>query len=357
MSDEVAERLEPATVRWAYRFLLGRDPESEAVLDAWCGTGSVAGLMKGILSSQEIAGLALAGFPERGSWIESPVTTEAVTAALTLRDGAGPSAQAVEELRLRSPSLRLLRKALLASPSVEHRLPLPEGPRSRLLRLPGGDVTLTGDSREPEFLAAPGFAPRWAALLRAAWPDGGADRVILEGGAGIGVATLGLATGAPAHAALVTHESSLRKAAALSENLTGNGLSRAASRAVPLGEVPAALAREGLDRLDLLRLGEPGAARLAAEMAPWLLERGTLTVIGFDLAELVADPAGPRARLAACVEAFPHVVGFDAAHEPRLLLDEVTIEAALRRALLRADRRDEFLLCADLDWLERYGNF
>lgn len=351
----MSERLEPATVRWAYRFLLGRDPESETVLDAWCGTGSVAGLMDGILTSPEIAGLALAGFPERGSWIESQVTDEAAKAALTLRDGAPPAPEAVEELRLRAPSLRLLRRALLTSPSIEHRLPQPEGPRSRTLRLPGGEVVLRGDSREPEFLAAPGVAPRWAALLRAAWPNGGEGRAMVEGGAGIGVATLGLATGAPAHAALVAHEGSLRKAAALAENLVGNGLARAASRAVPLGEVPAVLAREGLGRLDLLRLGDPGAARLAAEMAPWLLERGTLTVIGFDLAELVADPAGPRARLAACVAAFPHVVGFDAAHEPRVLVDDVALDAALRRVLMRADRRDEFLLCPDLDWLERYG--
>ncbi len=131
---------------------------------------------------------------------------------------------------------------------------------------------------------------------------------MVEGGAGIGVATLGLATGAPAHAALVAHEASLRKAASLAENIVENGLARAASRAVPLGEVSAVLAREGLDRLDLLRLGEPGAARQAAGMAPWLLERGTLTIVGFDLGDLVADPAGPRALLAACVEAFPHVV-------------------------------------------------
>jgi hypothetical protein len=192
-------------------------------------------------------------------------------------------------------------------------------------------------------------------VLRAAWPDGGEGRVILEDGAGIGVTTLGLATGAPAHAALIAHEASLRKAAALAENLVGNGLAQAASRAVPLGEVPAAMNREGLERLDLLRLGGAGAIRQATQMAPWLLERGTLVVIGFDLTELVADLAGPRALLAACVTAFPHVVGFDAAHEPRVLLDDVAIDAALRRALMRPDRRDELLLCQDLDWLERYA--
>lgn len=351
----MTERLEPATVRWAYRFLLGREPESEAVLDIWCGSGSVTGLMEGILSSPEIAGLALAGFPERDHWIEGRVTDEAARAALTLRDGASPGADAVEELRLRAPSLRILRQTLLASPSIAHRLPQPEGPRSRTLRLPGGEVTLVGDSREPEFLSAPGFAPALAAVLRAAWPDGGEGRVILEDGAGIGVTTLGLATGAPAHAALIAHETSLRKAATLAENLVGNGLARATSRAVPLGEVPAAMSREGLDRLDLLRLGGAGAARQATQMAPWLLERGTLAVIGFDLTELVADPAGPRALLSACVAAFPHVVGFDAGQEPRVLLDDVAIDAALRRALMRPDRRDELLLCPDLAWLGRYG--
>jgi len=36
-------------------------------------------------------------------------------------------------------------------------------------------------------------------------------------------------------------------------------------------------------------------------------------------------------------------------------VDEVEMNAALLRALMRPDRRDEFLLCGDLDWLERYS--
>lgn len=350
----MSERLQAATVRWAYRFLLGRDPESDAVLDAWCGSGRVEGLMDGILTSPELAALALAGFPERGSWIEGPVTEEAVGVVLTLRDGAAPSPAAVAELRQRAPSLRVLRRVLLTHPAIDARLPRHEGLRRRALPLPGGEMTLAGDSRDPEFLAAPGLAPRWAALLRAAWPEGGEGRVMVEDGAGIGVATLGLAAGAPAHARLIAHEAELRRAALLAENLGANNLAHATSRAVPLGDLPELMAQEGLARLDLLRLGGPGAARRAVEMAPWLRERGTLVLVSFDLTELVADPAGPRARLAACREAFSHLVGFDAAHDPQPLRDEDGLAAALRRVLLRPDRRDEFLLCPDLDWLARY---
>ncbi|MDB5414171.1 MAG: hypothetical protein JWR10_2506 [Rubritepida sp.] len=356
--SETGIRLQPHVVRWAYRFLLGRDPESEAVIDTWCGAGSLSGLREGMLVSPEMAGLSMSGFPERGTWIDGQATDEAATVLLTLRGGTEPDPAAVEELRLRCPSLRSMRRFLLASPSIAQRLPQPEGPRSRKLRLAGGEPTLRGDSREPEFIAAPGFAPRYAALLRAAWPDGGQERVIVESGAGIGVTTLGLATGAPGHAALVAHEPSLRKAAALAENLVENGLSRAVSRAVPMGSVQPMMEREGLGRLDLLRLNEPGAARLATEMAPWLLERGTMTLIAFDLAELLTETGpGPRTALAACCAAFPHVVAFDAAHEPKPLVDSVEMNAALLRALMRPDRRDEFLLCRDLDWLERYETF
>jgi len=179
---------------------------------------------------------------------------------------------------------------------------------------------------------------------------------MVEAGAGIGVTTLGLAAGAPQHETLIVHEASLRRAAALATNLVENGLSRASSRAVAMGPVAAMMQREALSRLDLLRLNEPGAARLAVELAPWLLERGTLTWITFDLAELLTDGgSGPRDLLLACLSAFPHVVGFDIAHEPHPLLDEVEMNAALHRTLMRPDRRDEFLLCSDLDWLDRYS--
>jgi len=343
-------------VRWGYRFLLGREPETEAVIEAWCNVGGLAQLREGILVSPEMAGLSMSGFPEQGTWIENQPTEEAALACLILSGNAAPDDDAIQALRLRCPSLRTMRRFLLNSPAIEHRLPRPQGPRSRPLRLLEQTFTLMGDSREPEFLSAPGFAPRLAALLRAAWPDGGEGRVMVEAGAGIGVTTLGLAAGAPQHATLIAHEASLRRAASLATNLAENGLSRASSRAVAMGPVAAMMQREGLSRLDLLHLNEPGAARLAVELAPWLLERSTLTWISFDLGELLTDGgSGPAALLQACLSAFPHVVAFDAAHEPHPLLDEVALNAALHRTLMRPDRRDEFLLCGDLDWLDRYS--
>ena len=354
--SEAPERLTGSMVRWAYRFLLGREAETDAAIEAWCNVGSLAELREGILVSPEMAGLSMSGFPEYGTWIDNQPTEEAARACLMLGGNAAPDDEAIQILRLRCPSLRSMRRFLLGSPAIEQRLPRPEGPRSRPLHLLGQTFTLMGDSREPEFLGAPGFAPRLAALLRAAWPDGGAGRVMVEAGAGIGVSTLGLAAGAPQHATLIAHEASLRRAAALATNLVENGLDRASSRAVAMGPLTAMMEREALSRLDLLRLNEPGAASLAVELAPWLLERGTLTWINFDLGELLIDGgSGPRALLLACLSAFPHVVAFDAAHEPHPLLDEVEMNAALLRALMRPDRRDEFLLCGDLDWLERYS--
>lgn len=348
--------LTPALVRWAYRFLLGRDPESEAVVENWCGASSLTGLRDGILTSPEMAAVSMSGFPDRGGWMDNLVTDQAAAACLILAQGSVPDAADIEALRLRHPSLRSLRRFLLDSPLIEPRLPRPEGPRSRSLSLAGREWQLKGDSRDPEFIGAPGIAPRLAALLAALWPDGGVDRVMVEAGAGIGLSTLGLAAGAPEHAMLLAHEASLRKAAALAENIADNGLLRCTSRAVPMGSVAAMMEREGLQRLDLLRLNEPARARQAPNLAAWLAERGTVALLRFDLVELLGEAGpGPRDVLAACQAAFPHVVAFDARHAPHPLLDEVALNAALHRTLMRPERCDEFLLCPDLDWLERYA--
>ncbi len=347
--------LTPAAVRWSYRWLLGRDPESDAVIQNWCNAGRLSDLREGILSSPEMAELAFAGFPETGGWIDANPTVEAVEILLALRDGELPGAPEMEDFHTRFTSLRSMRRVLLASPGIEKSLPRPEGPRSRKLRFAGAEVTLRGDSRDPDFIAAPGLAPRYAALLQAAWPDGGEGRVMIESGAGIGVVTLGLAVGAPRHGALVAYEPSIRKEEFLAENIAANSLTLASSYAAAMGDTRQMMAREGLGRLDLLRLSEPGAARIATEMAPWLLERGTITAIGFDLADLLTqDGAGPRGVLAACLAAFPHIVAFGDRHEPHLLLDSVSMDAALHRVLMRPDRRDEFVLCPDLDWLDRF---
>jgi hypothetical protein len=351
----MAEALTPPTVRWAYRLLLGRDPESDSVIQNWCTAGRLSELREGILTSPEMAELAFSGFPEKGSWIDSNPTIEAIEVLLAIRDEQFPEMAAVEDFRQRHTSLRSMRRFLLTSPSIERSLPQPEGPRTRKLRFGSSEMMLHGDSRDPEYIDAPGLAPRFSALLRAAWPDGGEGRVIVESGAGIGVVTLGLAAAAPRHGALVAHEPSLRKAAVLEQNLATNGLTSAVSRPGDMGDVRLMMEREDLGRLDFLRLNEPGAARLATEMAPWLLERGAITLVNFDLADLLTEEgSGPRGVLAACRAAFPYVVAFGGAHEPHLLLDSFGMDAALHRTLMRPDRRDEFILCADLDWLDRF---
>lgn len=352
----MSAELTPAVVRWAYRFFLGRDPESEVVIANWCGAGSLAGLRDGILMSPEMAAVAMGGFTEHGNWADNQATDEAAIACLMLANDQAPDLAAIKALRLRHPNLRSLRRFLLNSPAIEAQLPRPEGPRSRIIRLLGQEFSLKGDSREPDFIAAPGTAPRLAALLRAAWPDGGTGRVLVEAGAGIGVATLGLAAGAPDHVRMIVHEASLRRAAALSENLADNGLDRVALRAMPMGAVAGVMERESLTRLDLLRLNEAGAARQAPAMSGWLRERGTLALIRFDLLELLTEAGpGPRDLLAALQLGFGHVIAFDALHQPHPLRDDVDMNAALNRALLRPDRCDEFLLCPDLDWLPRYA--
>lgn len=348
----------PAVVRWAYRLLLGREPESQATIDNWCGAGSFQELREGILVSPEMAALSVAGFPETGDWVDEEVTEEAVFILLALRDGQPPDAEAVHAFHAQHQNLLGMRRALLLSPPINERMPLDAHSGSRRLSLPGGVALLRGDHRDPEFAAAPGLAPRHAALLRAAWPDGGEGRVLVESEAGIGVTTLGLAIGAPRHALLLAHEPSRRKAATLAENLADNGLAAARVRQFEMAGVAPMMEREGLDRLDLLRLAEPGALRLALENAPLLRAHGTLVIIGFDLTQLLLQPGpSPLSLLAECCATFAHVVAFGASNEPIALLDKVVMKVALRRTLMRPDRRDEFVLCANLDWIDRFRLF
>ncbi len=350
--------LTPVMVRWAYRLLLGREPESQATIDNWCGVGSFHDLREGILSSPEMAELSIAGFPETGGWMDDEVTEEAVFTLLMLRDGQPPGAGVMEAFQAQHANLLDMRRALLLSPSINGRMPRDAHSGSRQLVLPGGLARLWGDPRDPEFVGAPGFAPRYAALLQAAWADGGEGRVMVESEAGIGVVTLGLAMGAPRHAMLLTHEPSLRKAATLAENVAGNRLSTAHVRDFEMGGIAPMMEREGLERLDLLRLAEPGALRLALENAPLLRAHGTFVIIGFDLTQLLLQPGpSPLSLLAECCATFAHVVAFGASNEPIALLDEVMMKVALRRALMRPDRRDEFILCPDLDWIDRFRLF
>jgi predicted O-methyltransferase YrrM len=344
-------------VRWAYRLVLGREPESEQVIGDWLGSADVAGLREALLSSPEFAAHAAEGFPERGGWILGPVTEEALAVLLLLRDGEAPSPAAIAALRAETPDLPALRRRLLDSPEFRRRAPQRPRPLARPHWIAGRRVTLHGLDEPAESPPGLDIAARHAALLRAAWTSQGAGRVILDAGAGIGLAALGFALGAPAHAALLAHEPGLEAAAALAANLAGNGVAAARVRAVALDSPEAALAREGLPRLDLLRLG--AAEALSEEGAAWAraaLAQGALVVLRLDLAAALARPGpGPRAVLQGWRGLAPHLTAFTRAGEPYAVEDEAGLTRALLGALERPERADEVVLSREAGWRPRFA--
>lgn len=342
-------------VRWAYRIVLGREPESDAVLTAWAGSGDLMELREGLLESPEFASHAAEGFPERGGWIHGPVTQDALLTLLTLRDGAPPGPAAIEATRPLAPDLRALRRLLLDAPELRRRAPLRPRPREALIELAGRSLRLRDASSAPEATPGRDIAARHAALLAACWGDGGAGRVILDAAAGSGLPTLGLAAGAPDHAALLAFEPDLPQAAALSANLAGNGFAAARVRAVALDTPGEALAREGLGRVDALRIAGPAAVRHGGDWAREALAQGALVILRLDLAAmLAAQEVAPGARLAEWCALAPHATAFTATSEPYALDGAPAREQFLLGALARAERADEIVLSADGDWRARF---
>ncbi|MBB3900316.1 hypothetical protein [Roseococcus suduntuyensis] len=329
-------RLSRALVRWTYRFALGREPESEAVLAAWADSDDFTGLREGVLSSSEFVTHALGGFVERGGWTLGPVTPEAVAALLALRDGVQPAPDDVAATRAACADLRRLRRLLLEAPEILARLPALPAPAERALHLAGRRFALRAPADAPGMADFPGAAPLLARLLRAALPEGGEGAVILDDGAGIGLSLLGLAAGAPGHAALLGFEADLHAAALLSAHIAANDLPRARAMAVPLDDPEALLAREGLSRLDVLRLAGPGVGARLAAWAPALAARGTLLVVEFDLAEALADPAThPRAVIEAWRGLYPQATAFTPGGEAYGLEEEGAVTRFLLGALAR----------------------
>jgi hypothetical protein len=345
------EPLPHALVRWAYRLILGREPENASVIIAWSENGELAGLREGLLGSTEFAEHAAEGFPERGGWFHGPVSDDALTALLALRDGAMPPPEAVEAARELAPDLRALRRLLLDLPELRRRTPQRPRPRVATIELAGRSLRLHDIAAAPQTLPGRDIAARHAALLAACWGESGAGRVILDAEAGHGLATLGLAAGAPDHAVLLAHEPDLLRAAAVSANLAANGFTAARVRAVALDTPEAALAREELERLDALRLAGPTALRLGVEWTRGALARGALVILALDLAALLAEQElAPGAWLAACCAEAPFATAFTPTGEPYALDGAAARERFLLGALARPERADELVLSADGEW-------
>lgn len=341
------------TVRWAYRLVLGREPESEATIGNWLQADDFAALREGMLGSAEFAAHAAQGFVPRGGWVHGPVTAEAATVLLALRDGEAPAPDAVAAARAAAPGLPALRRLLLDAPEIARRLPPRRAARPRALHLAGAAFSVEAPPDHAEMAGFPGFAPRHAAALAALLPGRGEGAVLLDAAAGIGLGALGLAAGAPAHAALLAYAAELRDAAALATQIGANGLDRARAVALAFPGPEAALAAAGLARLDAVRLGSAETAARLAEWAPFLAARGSLVFARLDLAALLGTPgADPRAALQGWRRLFPHMTGFTAAHEPFAVTDEAGVSRVLLGALARPDRADELLLSA-VPWARR----
>jgi hypothetical protein len=336
-----------ATVRWAYRLVLGREPESEATIANWLAADDFAALREGMLGSAEFAAHAAQGFAARGGWIHGPVTEQATALLLALRDGEAPSPAAVAAARGAAPDLPALRRLLLDAPEIARRLPPRRAARPRALHLAGQAFTVEAPPDHPEMAGFPGFAPRHAAALAALLPARGEGAVLLDAAAGIGLGALGLAAGAPGHAALIAYEERLADAACLATQIGANDLPHARAVALAFPGPEAALQAAGLDRLDALRLGSAATAEGLASWAPFLAARGCLVFARLDLAALLGAPGRqPRAVLDAWRRLFPHLTGFTAAHEPFPVTDDAGISRVLLGALARPERAEEVLLSA-----------
>lgn len=348
------DAVSPEMVRWAYRFLLGREPESPAVIAQWTQAGTFRNLREGILASVEFAAGAVSGPRETGDWSGGLATAEDIRAMLRLRDGIPASDAEANEILAAGLTLGALRHELLAAPGLRRWLPEREGLRRDRLFLPGLEFVVTGDSREAEFRALPGPAPALAALVRAAFPGGGAGRVLVEEGAGIGVSTLGLAAGAPRHARLLAFEDRLPQAAFLTGNLIANGLANASARATALPPMETLLAEVG--RLDVLRLATPAALGLLRRGGERLRGLGTLVLLRLDLrALLLHDRLDPRASLQELVASWPALLTLEDPAEPQPVLGQAGIDAVLAAALADEHRRLEMVLCTEAGWTKRYS--
>ncbi len=334
MTDTPAFRTPPATVAWAYRLILGREPESDEVVEGWARSSRPAELRDQFLASDEMARLRAAGLPLRLA--PRPVDLlEAATAALALLEGTeAPDAEEARRLAASLPSVAALRRHVLRHPTVEAATRTAAvGVRHLLALADGRAVAVQGDAEEPSLRP---LAPRFAALeaLARELPERGA--VIVDGEAGIGVASLVLLAARPGFASLRAFEPDVVRAMRLVSNLSAHAPPRAKAAAIALP----ALAELHLPRVDLLRL--PSPARLD-EAASWIAQ-GTLVVVPLRLRDALApgQPA-PAETLRAWAARFPRARALGAGG-PIALDGDAALAAALVAALDDPDRRVDVAL-------------
>jgi len=402
------------TVRWAYRLVLGREAESEAVLAHWAALGDGRTILAHFVRSPEAMANRAAGSPSYGAWIAAPLDASAIRAACHMRLNAIPSAAEILAERETHGDMLSFRRAFLASPEVraleeEGGSPLPPRapvvtvePEEHAVTVLGRRFTLRGDGPEEYWrdLVEKPVDPtldRLTRLVRAAFPDGGAGRVLADVGANIGVTCLALAAAAPHHAELLCFEPDERSLPLLKHNLTANdlpgarvfghalaerdgmarlrcGTTNAATsvlvephsriqtmgaifREVPVRRLDSVLAEQGIKRLDLLKLDVEGGENLVMLGAMEAISRDRPIIFTeFNLwTQMTAGARNPLEVLEEWRAAFRHMIAFDEAGRPFPILDQDGLLWVLHTVMTQRGCVDDLILCDDLDWLGRWA--
>lgn len=410
------------TVRWAYRFILGRDPENEAVLGHWASLADGRLILAYFVQSPEGLAHQQAGNPALGNWITSGLTQAAVRAAYDLRFNAIPSEAEVAAERATHRDLATFRRALLNSPEVLALLgdapsattstaqlrqaasPLPDGAtvEEHGVNILGTRFTLRGDHQEEYWRGLVEGPPdpnlnRLARLLRAAFPDGGAGRVLADVGANIGLTTVAMAAGAPYHAELLCFEPDARSQPLLRHNLAANKLERArvldmalaerdgmarlrcgaqnaatsmlmepysrvqtagaTFRDVPVRRLDTVLTELGIERLDFLKIDvEGGETPVMLGASDAIARDRPIIFTEFNLwTQMTVGARNPMEVLEEWRATFRHMLVFDATGRPKPILDHDGLLWVLHRAMMERNCVDDLILCDRLDWLERWA--
>lgn len=410
----VAQNDMVAAVRWAYRLVLGRDPESDKVIANWASLRDPQAVLRHLARSGEAAEVAATNRPLLGAWPEAPLDVEAIRAAGLLLHGMLPEEDEVEATLVLCPTGAALRDAFLDSPAYvamrdgqEPPAPVKAAPKPAP---PPGEAEVMLDGRRLRIRGQEEDA-YWRALrhgvvessvtsllrvTRAHLPGGGQGAVLMDVGANIGLASLAMAQAAPGHAVLLAVEPNAANAGHLRHNLSANGLPSArveemalgvrageaafmadagnsatghlvtqagttggAERAVvrvPVQRLDRLLADHGCERLDVLKVDvEGGEDDVLAGAGDLLARYRTLVHIEFNLWTIMAMAgANPRRVLENWAAAFPHIVGFGDDGNPAPLKDKALLMWFLYVTTTKRGGMGDLVLCHDLEWLKRW---
>lgn len=412
------------TVRWAYRYVLGRDPEGDSVLWHWASLADGRLILSYFVESPEAQAHREAGTPAYGNWIFGPLSDGAITAAYLLRFNQSPTPAQLAEERATHPDLASFRRAFLGSAEVQAKIATTTRPKPQqanaFARLPIGAAAEGGAARDCRFTVLgetftlrghpkdqywrsmvegppdPSMA-RLGRLVRAAFPDGGAGRVLVDAGANIGTTSLVMAKCAPYHADLLAFEADERNLPLLQHNLASNGLDRAQAlglalaerdgtarlrfspgntatsglieaygrtgvagsdfKEVPVRRLDTVLAAQDIGRLDLLKIDvEGGETPVMLGASEAIARDKPIIFLEFNVwTQMTAGARNPMDVLEEWHAVFAHMVAFDRDGRPIPIRDRDGLLWVLHTVMMERGCVDDLVLCDNLHWLENWA--